>query len=105
MEQKRYIYEILRSLERHGGRAELRPTIYGEVFDALKGDLTPNDLGDTNFGDEEKWTNEIRQARRTMIEYGLLEPKEITGRVGDHDRWPRVHCCLSKRSALEFGWC
>jgi hypothetical protein len=79
MEQKRYIYEILRSLERHGGRAELRPTIYGEVFDALKGDLTPNDLGDTNFGDEEKWTNEIRQARRTMIEYGLLEPKEITG--------------------------
>jgi len=48
MEQKRYIYEILRSLERHGGRAELRPTIYGEVFDALKGDLTPNDLGDTN---------------------------------------------------------
>jgi hypothetical protein len=79
MEQKRYIYEILKSLERHDGRAELRPTIYGDVFDALKDDLTPNDLGDTNFGDEEKWTNEIRQARRTMIEYGLLEPKEITG--------------------------
>jgi hypothetical protein len=49
--------------------------IYGEVFDALKDDLTPYDLADTTLGDEEKWAKEIRQTRRTMIETWLVASK------------------------------
>jgi hypothetical protein len=78
MQRARYIYEILKCLDRHEGQAELDPVIYREVFDALKADMTAHDLSDTNVGGEERWRNEIRQARRTMIDFGLLEPKVVT---------------------------
>ncbi len=80
MERERYIYEILRSLSRHNGKARLNPTIYDEVLEAVRSELGKRDfLPVPSRSERKKWQNDIRQARRTMIEHGLMKRKQIHG--------------------------
>ena len=50
MDQNRYIYVILHCLDEHHGSARLNPTVYNQVFDAIRADLTASDLGPTDDG-------------------------------------------------------
>jgi hypothetical protein len=71
MERQQYIYESLRALDRHGGSAQLDPTIYEEVLSALRPKLGAADFA--GYRGEPRWKNDLRQASRTMIEYGLMK--------------------------------
>lgn len=78
MEDKKYIIEILRCLDgQEGGRA---PT--GTVYEALRSkcrdELTVHDFAELESG-EKRFPNKIRQIRRALISYRLMEPMRVRG--------------------------
>jgi len=77
MNDARYMFEILKCLDARGGKAIVK-NVYDDVRNVCRAELTAADLADL-FSGEERFTNKIRQIRRTMIEYGLMEPMEILG--------------------------
>jgi hypothetical protein len=92
MKRGRYIYEIFRCLDNQKGSAQLTPTVYDEVFDAIRASLTNEDLALIPHGTEPRWRNHIRQASRTMVEHGLMKRTirdtwDITNEGRVRERW------------------
>ncbi len=85
MKREVYVYESLRSLERHKGTAQFNPTICDEVFSAVRDQLTSTDF-DQHRG-VTTWKNDLLFASATMVEHHLIKrPIHNTWEITDDGR-------------------
>jgi hypothetical protein len=78
MQDEKYFIEILRCLDGHeGGRAPTQ-IVYDIVRSNCRDELTAHDFADLDSG-EKRLPNKIRQIRRALISYRLMEPMRVRG--------------------------
>jgi hypothetical protein len=78
MEDARYYIEILRCLDRQDGERAATKVVYDELRSTCREELTPHDFAELDSG-ERRFPNKIRQIRRALISYRLMEPMRVKG--------------------------